>query len=118
VLALVLTAVGLHGLLAFTVSRRDREIGVRLALGASPRHVARMILSQGMRIALFGVIPGVFVAYLAARSMSALLFDVRPADPLTISLVAVVCFVTTVAACTRPALRAAGIDPMAALKSD
>jgi predicted permease len=118
VLALVLTAVGIHGLLAFTVSQRDREIGVRLALGASPRSVARMIMGQGMRIALVGVVPGVIVAWLAARSMSALLVGVPPEDPLTIAAVAALCFVTTVAACARPALRAAGVHPIAALKSE
>ena len=118
VLALLLTAVGIHGLLAFTVSQRDREIGVRLALGASPRSVARMIVADGMRVALLGVVPGVFVAWMAARSMSALLVGVPPGDPLTIAAVAAVCFVTTVAACARPALRAAGVHPIAALKSD
>jgi putative ABC transport system permease protein len=118
VLALVLTAVGIHGLLAFTVSQRDREIGVRLALGASPRSVARMIIGQGMRIAVVGVVPGVLVAWLAARSMSALLVGVPPEDPLTIAAVAALCFVTTVAACARPAFRAAGVHPIAALKSE
>lgn len=118
VLALVLTAVGIHGLLSFAVAQRDREIGVRLALGASPRGVARMIMSEGMRIALAGVVPGVFVAWLAARGMSALLFGVPPADPVTIGVVAFACVFTTVIACARPALRAAGVHPMAALRSD
>jgi len=118
VLALLLTAVGIHGLLAFTVAQRDREIGVRLALGANPSSVARMIMSEGVRIALIGVIPGVVVAYLAARAMSTLLFGVRPDDPLIISVVAFVRFVTAVAASARPALRTAGIHPMSALRSD
>jgi putative ABC transport system permease protein len=118
VLALLLTAVGIHGLLAFTVAQRDREIGVRLALGATPRGVARMILSEGIRIALIGVVPGIFVAYLAARGMSTLLFGVQPGDPLTFSMVALVCLVTAVAACVHPALRAATIQPMSALKTE
>ena len=118
VLALLLTAVGIHGLLAFTVAQRDREIGVRLALGATPRGIARMILSEGMRIALIGVVPGIFVAYLAARGMSTLLFGLSPADPTTFSLVAFACFVTALAACIYPALRAAAIQPMAALKAE
>ena len=117
-LALLLTAVGIHGLLAFTVSQRDREIGVRLALGANPGRVARMILGEGARIALIGVIPGVLAAYYAARGMSTLLFGLRPNDPLTLSVVAVVCFLTAVIACARPAMRAAGIHPMAALRAD
>jgi putative ABC transport system permease protein len=117
-LALLLTAVGIHGLLAFTVSQRDREIGVRLALGANPGRVARMILGEGAKIALIGVIPGVIAAYYAARAMSTLLFGLRPNDPLTLSVVAALCFVTAVVACARPALRAAGIHPMSALRAD
>jgi ABC-type antimicrobial peptide transport system permease subunit len=117
-LALLITAAGIHGLLAFTVAQRDREIGVRLALGARRGSVARMIMSEGVRIALIGVIAGTVAAYVAARTMSSLLFGVSPNDPVTIVLVAFVCFATTVAACARPALRAARIQPMSALRAD
>jgi predicted permease len=118
VLALLLAGVGIHGLLAFTVAQRDREIGVRLALGANPGLVARMIVSEGVRMALIGIVPGVLIAYAAARAMGALLFGVRPEDPLTIAVAAVACFLTAVAACLRPALRAARIDPISALRAD
>ncbi len=118
VLALLLAGVGIHGLLAFTVAQRDREIGVRLALGANPALVGKMIVSDGVRMALIGVVPGVLIAYGAARAMSALLFGVRPDDPLTIGVAAVACFVTAVTACVRPALRAARIEPIAALRAD
>ena len=118
VLALLITAAGIHGLLGFTVAQRDREIGVRLALGANRGSVARMIMSEGVRIALIGVSSGTLVAYLTARGMRTLLFGVPPDDLVTISLVAVICFVTTVAASARPALRAAGIHPMSALRAD
>jgi predicted permease len=118
VLALLITAAGIHGLLGFTVAQRDREIGVRLALGANRGSVARMIMSEGVRIALIGVSAGTIVAYQAARAMSTLLFGVPPADLVTISLVTLICFVTTVAAAARPALRAAGIQPMSALRAD
>jgi putative ABC transport system permease protein len=91
---------------------------VRLALGADPTSVRRMIVGEGMRMALIGVIPGVAIAYFAARAMSSLLFGIRPEDPLTIGLVAVLCFATTVAACVLPAWRASRIEPIAALKSD
>jgi predicted permease len=117
-LALILAAVGIHGLLAFTVAQRDREIGVRLALGADPGSVRRMIVTEGVRMAVMGVVPGVIIAYLAARGMSSLLFGVRPEDPVTIGVVAVLCFGTTVAACVAPAIRAARIEPITALKSD
>jgi ABC-type antimicrobial peptide transport system permease subunit len=117
-LALILAAVGIHGLLAFTVAQRDREIGVRLALGADPAAVARMIVGEGVRMALIGVVPGIAVAYLAARGMQSLLFGVPPADPLTFSLVALLCFATVVIACLRPAWRAAHIHPISALRAD
>jgi putative ABC transport system permease protein len=117
-LALILAAVGIHGLLAFTVAQRDREIGVRLALGADPAAVARMIVGEGVRMALIGVVPGIAVAYLAARGMQSLLFGVPPADPLTFSFVALLCFATVVIACLRPAWRAAHIHPISALRAD
>ena len=118
VLALLLAGVGIHGLLAFTVAQRDREIGVRLAMGAKPSLVARMIVSEGIRMALFGVLPGVVIAYAAARAMSALLFGVRPDDPLTIGIAAGACFVMAATACVRPALRAARVSPISALRAD
>jgi predicted permease len=118
VLALLLAGVGIHGLLSFTVAQRDREIGVRLALGAKPKTVARMILGEGTRLALFGALPGALVGYGAGRAMSSLLFGVRPEDPLTIGTAAGLCFVVAALGCIRPAIRAASIEPMAALRSD
>jgi ABC-type antimicrobial peptide transport system permease subunit len=117
-LALLLAGVGIHGLLSFTVAQRDREIGVRLALGARPKGIAGMIVSEGARMALFGVLAGVIVAYFAARAMSALLFGVQPDDPLTIGAAAGLCFLVTAVGCLRPAVRAARIAPMAALRAD
>ena len=81
--AVLLSGVGIYGLLAYTVSQRSQEIGVRLALGADPSRVGRMIFADGMRLALFGIVPGVLGAYAAARGMSALLFGVAPGDPAT-----------------------------------
>jgi predicted permease len=118
VLALLLSAVGIHGLLAFTVAQRGREIGVRLALGAAPRSVAGMVVGDAARMALFGVVPGVIGAYLAARAMSALLFGVEPGDPWTLAAAAVLCMATAVVAALRPAMRASRVDPITALKSD
>jgi predicted permease len=117
-LAVILAGVGIHGLLSFTVAQRDREIGVRLALGAGPTRVARMIVSEAVRMALIGVIPGVLIAYVAARAMSALLFGVPAGDPVTIGAAALICFATAALGCVRPALRAARIDPISALRSD
>ena len=117
-LALLLAGVGIHGLLAFTVAQRSREIGVRLALGAQPSLVARKIVSDAGRMAILGVVPGVLGAYAAARAMSALLFGVRPADPLTMSVAAGLCLATAVLGALRPALRAARVDPISALKAE
>jgi ABC-type antimicrobial peptide transport system permease subunit len=77
-----------------------------------------MIVSEGARMALFGVLAGVIVAYFAARAMSALLFGVQPDDPLTIGAAASLCFLVTAVGCLRPAVRAARIAPMAALRAD
>jgi ABC-type antimicrobial peptide transport system permease subunit len=118
VLALLLAGVGIHGLLAFTVAQRAREIGVRLALGAGPSLVARMIVSEAARMALVGVVPGVIAAYVAARAMSTLLFGVPPADLVTIAAATVLCFATAVLGALRPAMRAARVDPMSAMRSD
>lgn len=117
-LALLLSAVGIHGLLAFTVAQRGREIGVRLALGAAPRSVAGMVVGDAARMAMLGVVPGVLGAYLAARAVSALLFGVEPGDPWTLAAAAVLCMATAVVAALRPALRAARVDPISALKSE
>lgn len=117
-LALLLSAVGIHGLLSFTVAQRGREIGVRLALGAEPGSVARMVVGDAARMAILGVIPGVILAYVAAKAMSALLFGVEPGDPLTIGAAAGLCLLTAIVAATRPAFSAARVDPIRALKSD
>ncbi len=117
-LALLLTAVGIHGLLAFTVAQRDREIGVRLALGADPAGVWRMVVGEGVRTALIGVLPGIAIAYAAARGMSSLLFGIPAADPITFSAVAALCFVTVVLACMKPAWRAARISAISALRAE
>jgi predicted permease len=117
-LALLLSAVGIHGLLAFTVAQRGREIGVRLALGAEPGAVARMVVGDAAKMAIFGVIPGVIAAYFAAKAMSALLFGVEPGDPLTIAAAATLCLATAIVAALRPAINAARVDPIKALKAD
>jgi predicted permease len=117
-LALLLAGVGIHGLQTFTVAQRSREIGVRLALGAAPRGVARMVVAEATRTAVIGVIPGIIGAYFAARAMGALLFGVRPDDPVTFLTTATVCLLVAIVSALRPALRAARVDPITALRSD
>ena len=118
ILALLLAGVGIHGLLAFTVAQRAREIGVRLALGAEPSSVRRMIVSEAARMAIIGVVPGILGAYAAARGMSALLFGVPPADPLTFSATAALCLTTAIVGALAPALRAARVNPITALRAE
>ncbi|HMG17284.1 MAG TPA: FtsX-like permease family protein, partial [Gemmatimonadales bacterium] len=117
-IALLLSGVGIYGLLAYTVAQRSREIGVRLALGAEPAGVARMIVSQGMKLALVGLVPGVLVAYWAARGMRALLFGVEPADPATIFGAVALVVLMTLAGALVPALRAVRVNPMRALRAE
>ena len=118
VIALVIAGVGIHGLLAFAVSQRSRELGVRRALGEQAGSILGRVLREGLVLAVVGVAIGVFVAYLAARAMGALLAGVQPGDPLTIAGAATLCFVTAVAGCIRPAVRAASVDPITVLRGE
>ncbi|MHB1222823.1 MAG: ABC transporter permease, partial [Gemmatimonadaceae bacterium] len=117
-IALLLTGVGIHGLLAFMVMQRSHEIGVRLALGARPGQVARTIVAEATRLAVLGVIPGVLVAYAAARAMSALLFGIAPGDILTLAGGVLVVLVVTLAGSLAPALRAVRVSPMVAMRAE
>jgi putative ABC transport system permease protein len=117
-IALLIAGVGIHGLLAFAVSQRSRELGVRRALGEQVGSIVGRVLREGLALALAGVTIGVFVAYLAARAMAALLAGVEPGDPLTIAGAALLCFVTAGVGCLRPALRAARVDPITALRGE
>jgi predicted permease len=117
-LAIVLAGVGIYGLLAYTVSQRSQEIGVRLALGADPVRVGRMIFADGMRLAFIGIVPGVVAGYLAARGMTALLFGVTPGDPATFAAAVGVTLLMTFAGSLVPALRAVRVSPMSALRAE
>jgi putative ABC transport system permease protein len=114
--ALVLAAIGVYGLMAYSVQQRTQEIGVRMALGASPQQVRRMVVRQGMLLALVGVILGVASALALTRLMSSLLYGVKPWDPAMIGLVAVLLSAVTLLATYLPARRASRVDPMVALR--
>ncbi|HKH90306.1 MAG TPA: ABC transporter permease [Gemmatimonadaceae bacterium] len=116
--ALLLTGVGIHGLLAFMVAQRTREIGVRLALGAEPGRVARMIVGEAARLALFGGIPGIIAAYAAARAMRALLFGIPPGDLITLASGTVLVILVTLAGGLAPAFRAVRVSPLVAMHAD
>jgi putative ABC transport system permease protein len=118
VLALLLAAVGVYGVLSYAVSQRRHEIGVRVALGAGRRDVLRLVVSQGVVLALLGVGVGLLGAFGVTRVITSVLYDVSPSDPL--SYVAVALFLTAIAflASYIPARRAARVDPMVALRNE
>ena len=117
-IALVLGAVGLYGVMAYAVSLRQREIGVRMALGARPVDVSRMVSAQGLTLAAIGVVIGLVSALAATRLLRGMLYDVSPTDPLTLAATSLALVFVALIACWLPARRAAGVDPAEALRSD
>jgi putative ABC transport system permease protein len=115
-IALLLTAAGIFGVLSYLVTQRTREIGLRMALGAQPQEVLRVIVGHGLRLMLFGLCIGVAAALVVTRWMSSVLFDVKPTDLLTFAAVAVVLTVVAFLASYVPARRAMRVDPMVALR--
>jgi ABC-type antimicrobial peptide transport system permease subunit len=116
--AVMLAGVGIYGLLSYTVSLRSQEIGVRLALGADPVGVGRMIFADGMRLAAIGIIPGALIAYAAGRAMSALLFGIAPGDPATFLSGIGLALAIALAGSLVPALRAVRVSPMSVLRAE
>jgi predicted permease len=117
-LALLLAAIGIFGVIAYLVSRRSLEIGIRMALGAQHSDVLKMVLGQGMALALAGIAIGVGGALAATRALRTLLFEISPGDPRTMMVAAVLFFAVAAAACYLPARRAVRIDPMLTLRHD
>ena len=116
--ALLLALVGLYAVVALSVGHRSRELGIRIALGASRGSVIRMILAQGARQVALGLIPGLAIAAAAAPMLSAVLLGVRPRDPVVFAAVGLVLAVAGTLACALPANRAARVDPMRALRQE
>jgi putative ABC transport system permease protein len=116
--ALVLAAAGIYGVISYAVSRRTHEIGIRLALGASPGRVLRQVLGQGMVLVVIGITLGLGATLWGARLLETLLFGVSTRDPLTYALVAAGLVCVALLANLMPARRAASVDPMRALRSE
>jgi putative ABC transport system permease protein len=115
-LALVLAAVGIYGVMSYSVAQRTREIGIRMALGAQRSDVMKMTIGQGLRLVLTGVAIGLAAAFVLTRVMSTLLFGVSPTDPVTFISISIVLVSVAVLAGYVPALRATRVDPMFALR--
>jgi putative ABC transport system permease protein len=115
-LALVLAAIGIYGIIAYSVVQRTREIGIRMALGANRTNVLRLILRQGARIGMLGLVIGTAAAYLSTRALSSMLYGVDPHDPMIFAAIAVSLFVVVVLASYLPARRATRVDPLIALR--
>jgi predicted permease len=116
VVALVLASIGIYGLLAFMVGQRSREIGIRVALGASRTDVLKLIVAKGVILASIGIVAGAFIAAAAASMLGTLLYGVRPQDPIVFLVVSVVLFSVALLASYLPAQRALGVDPNIALR--
>jgi predicted permease len=118
ILALLLACIGLYGIAAYTVVARTREIGIRMALGARPDNVYRMVIGQGMHLALTGVMVGLASAFVVSRVLTSLLFGISGADSLVYVGVSLLMGLVALAACYLPARRAARVDPMIALRNE
>jgi putative ABC transport system permease protein len=117
-LAVAITAAGLGGVIAFSVNQRTQEFGVRLALGASPASLLRMVMQQALRLVGAGLAIGAVAALLSSSALRTLLFSVTPTDPMTYAAVAVAFVVIALIACAMPARRAASVDPIIALRGE
>ena len=115
-IALILALAGVYGIIAFTVRQRTHEIGIRMALGASRRGVLRLVIAQGLLLVALGIAIGIAASLALTRLLAALLWEVKPADPLTYTLVAAALAAVALLACYLPARRASDIEPATALR--
>ncbi len=115
---LSLSALGIYGVLAYSVARRTREIGIRMALGAQRRQVMALVLAEGGRLAVIGVVVGLVLAFWMTRLLRSQLYEVNPTDPAVFAAVALLLLAVALLACLLPAIRATRVDPMSTLRSE
>jgi ABC-type antimicrobial peptide transport system permease subunit len=116
--AIVLTIVGIYGVISYSVSQRTREFGIRMALGAETGGVLRMVLIRGVKVTGFGLVLGLLGALALARVLESLVFEVSPTNPVILVTVVLALLVVAVLACALPALRATRVDPLIALRTE
>ena len=116
--ALALALIGIYGVLSYTFSQRVPEIGVRLALGARPGEIVRMMIASGTRLSLIGIAAGVAVSLATSRILNGLLFRVERTDAVTYAFVIVLMLVAALLACAIPAMRAARVNPLSAIRAE
>jgi ABC-type antimicrobial peptide transport system permease subunit len=116
--SLLLAAIGLYGLLAFNVAERRREIAVRIALGAEPPAILRMVVGQGLKLVAIGLVAGALSSFWVARALTSLLYQTAAHDAATFAVVPVVLAVISLAACALPAFRASRVEPISSLRGD
>jgi len=115
-IAFVLAIVGIYGVMSYAVTQRTHEIGIRMAIGAQPRDVFKMILGQGMLLTVIGMVAGLVGAFALTRLMATMLFSIKPTDPLTFAVVAVLLVAVALIACYIPGRRATKVDPVNSLR--
>jgi ABC-type antimicrobial peptide transport system permease subunit len=118
VLALIVATVGVYSVIAYATSQRTNEMGIRIALGAKLSDITRLVVGEGLRTVAIGIAVGIALALAAGKLVASLLYDVSPRDPVIMASGAIIFAVIGIAACVIPALRAAKVDPVSALRVD